>query len=379
MTQPDAVRRPLEGITVLDFSTLLPGPMATLILAEAGAEVIKIERPGRGEEMRAYRPRWGVDSVNFALLNRGKKSVALDLKDARDRARLAPLLARADVIVEQFRPGVMARLGLDYASVARDNPGIIYCSITGYGQDGPKRDVAGHDLNYIGETGLLALSLGDPAHPVVPPALVADIAGGAYPAVMNILMALLARGRSGRGCRLDVAMTDNLFPFMYWALGAGWAAGQWAGNGTGLVCGGTPRYRLYATLDGKAVAAAPIEQKFWEELCDIIGLEPDLRDDSQDPARTAARIAEIIAGEPAQVWRERFAGRDCCCSVVADLSEALESPHFRARGVFEHRLVNEQGAGIPALPVPVIPAFRADKLLPASAPTLGAHNPELDA
>ena len=132
-----------------------------------------------------------------------------------------------------------------------------------------------------------------------------------------------ARGHSGRGCRIDVAMTDNLFPFMYWALGEGWAAGQWPGNGTGLVCGGTPRYRLYATLDGKAVAAAPIEQKFWEELCDIIGLEADLRDDSKDPARTAERIAEIIAGEPAQVWRDRFAGRDCCCSVVADLREAL--------------------------------------------------------
>src|SRR2546426_6045906 len=164
--------QPLEGILVLDFSTLLPGPMATLLLAEAGAEVVKVERPS-GEEMRSYRPRWGRESVNFALLNRGKKSLALDLKSDEDRKKLAPLLARADVIVEQFRPGVMARLGLDYETVSRTNPTIVYCSITGYGQQGPKSGTVGHDLNYIAETGLLSLSMGTPSHPVIPPALIA--------------------------------------------------------------------------------------------------------------------------------------------------------------------------------------------------------------
>src|SRR5690348_17986072 len=130
--------KPLDGILVLDFSTLLPGPMATLLLAEAGAEVVKIERP-TGEEMRSYRPKWGRESVNFALLNRGKKSLALDLKNPADRGQLEPLLARADIIVEQFRPGVMARLGLGYSEIEAKNPRVIYCSITGYGQDGPKR------------------------------------------------------------------------------------------------------------------------------------------------------------------------------------------------------------------------------------------------
>src|ERR1700712_5629768 len=188
--------RPLEGTLVLDFSTLLPGPMATLLLAEAGAEVVKIERPGSGEDMRGYAPKWGRDSANFALLNRGKTSLALDLKSAVDRQRLQPLLERADVTVEQFRPGVMARLGLDYESVAAINPGVIYCAITGYGQTGPKRDQAGHDLNYIGDAGLLGLAMGNG---VVPPALVADIAGGAYPAVINILLALNQRERTGLG------------------------------------------------------------------------------------------------------------------------------------------------------------------------------------
>src|SRR5262249_18551351 len=154
--------RPLEGLFVLDFSTLLPGPLATLLLAEAGAEVVKVEPPGRGEEMRAHRPKWGGESARFALLNRRKKSDALDLKDPVGRGGLDPLVARADVLVEQFRPGVMARLGLDYEAVARINPRIIYCSITGYGQASPKRDVAGHDLNYIGDAGLLALAMGEP-------------------------------------------------------------------------------------------------------------------------------------------------------------------------------------------------------------------------
>lgn len=371
--------RPLEGLTVLDFSTLLPGPMATLILAEAGAEVIKIERPGRGEEMRSYQPRWGVDSVNFALLNRGKKSLALDLKDPADRAKLDPLIARADVVIEQFRPGVMARLGLDYETISRTNAGVIYCAITGYGQDGPKRDVAGHDLNYIGDTGLLALSMGDVARPVVPPALIADIAGGAYPAVMNILLALAQRQRTRQGCKLDIAMTDNLFPFMYWAMGDGLATGQWPGNGTALVCGGTPRYRLYPTADGRVVAAAPIEQKFWDEFCEVIGLEVALRDDSRDAAATTRRIAEIIAAHPAEVWRARFAARDCCCSIVGDVRQALDDPHFRARGLFDHVLVNEANARMPALPVPVVPAFRAPATNPASAPSLGAHNSEFNA
>ena len=365
--------QPLEGILVLDFSTLLPGPMATLLLAEAGAEVIKVERPA-GEEMRSYQPRWARESINFALLNRGKKSLALDLKSPEDRRRLDPLIARADVIVEQFRPGVMARLGLGYPDVDKINPRVIYCSITGYGQDGPKRDVAGHDLNYIGDSGLLALSMGDAERPVVPPALIADIAGGAYPTVINVLLALQQRARTGRGCYLDISMAGNLFPFTYWALGNGLAAGMWPGNGTDRVTGGSPRYRLYPTADGKIVAAAPLEQKFWDEFCEIIGLDPSLRNDARDPAATAQAVAAAIRGRTAEEWRERFAGRDCCCSIVATLQEAVADPQFRPR--FGHLLANESGATIPALPVPIADGFRAPAGEAQSAPPLGAHNGE---
>lgn len=375
---PNAAVRPLDGLFVLDFSTLLPGPMATLILAEAGAEVVKIERPGTGEDMRAYAPLWGRDSANFALLNRGKKSLALDLKNAADRARLAPLVARADVLVEQFRPGVMARLGLGYDELAAINPRLIYCSITGYGQSGPKAGAAGHDLNYMGDSGLLALAPGPADAPVVPPALVADVAGGAYPAVINILLALQERARTGRGARLDVSMTENLFPFAFWALGAGFATGAWPGGGDSLLTGGSPRYALYPTADGRLLAAAPIERKFWEAFCEAIGLDEGLRDDSRDPAATRAAVARIVAGAESREWAARFAEVDCCCTIVASLEEALADPHFRERGVFAHVLSGEDGRAMPALPVPLDPRFRGPPGEPLGAPALGAHDADHD-
>lgn len=362
--------RPLEGCLVVDFSTLLPGPLATLILAEAGAEVVKIERPG-GDEMRGWEPRWGSQSVNFGLLNRGKKSVVIDLKDAQHRETPKPLIARADVLVEQFRPGVMARLGLDYASVSAINPRIVYCSITGYGQTGPRRDVAAHDVNYIADSGLLSLSMGTLSHPALPPALIADIAGGAYPAVMNILLALRERERTGRGRHLDVSMSDNLFTLTYWALGRGFATGEWPGNGTDLVTGGSPRYQLYPTRDGRMLAVGAIEQRFWDTFCDVVGLDPERRNDTRDPATTIARLRTIIAGESAATWSSRIAGRDCCCAIVATIEEASRDPHFIARGLFQHALRGDEDRSIPAMHVPIDGAFRGDPKAPLAAPNLG--------
>lgn len=366
--------RPLEGYVVLDFTTLVPGPIGTLLLAEAGAEVIKIERRDGGDEMRHYTPQWGSDSVNFALLNRGKKSIALNLKDPKDREQLEPLIARADILIEQFRPGVMDRLGLGYAELSARNPKLIYCSITGYGQDGPKRVAAGHDLNYLGDTGLLALSMGDSTNPVVPPALIGDIAGGSYPAVINILLALEARHKTGVGRRLDIAMADSLFTFMYWALGNGLGANQWPGNGTELATGGSPRYRLYGTRDGKVLAAAPMEQKFWDVFCEIIGLEHEFRDDRLNPAATIERTSEIIRLQDAEFWSSRFSSVDCCCSIVVDVRTALQDPHFVSRGLLAYRVANRESAVMPALPVPVDRSFRGPTTDEFSAPLLGEHN-----
>jgi crotonobetainyl-CoA:carnitine CoA-transferase CaiB-like acyl-CoA transferase len=366
---------PLAGIRVLDFTTLLPGPMATLLLAEAGAEVIKIEHPD-GENMRRFKPYWGKESVMFAMLNRGKKSVAADLKDPRVRDRVVALARTADVVVEQFRPGVMDRLGLGYSALSAANPKIIYCAITGYGQSGPRSTRAGHDLNYIGDAGLLALSSGPAGHRTVPPALIADIAGGSYPAVMNILLALRRRDAMGEGAVIDVSMTECVFPFAYWAIGAGLSSGAWPEDGDDRITGGSPRYHLYETRDGKIAAVAALEQKFWESFTATIGLAPEFIDDERDQRTTIARVTEIIASKTAAEWQPIFEKADCCCSIVQDVRAALDDPHFKARGLFAARLVNEKGEALPAISVPIDKPLRPGAATAASAPALGAHNAE---
>lgn len=362
--------QPLSGVLVLDFTTLLPGPLATLLLAEAGAEVIKIERRG-GEDMRHYEPRFDGESAMFALLNRGKQSLVLDLKSAPDRDKLTPLIKRADVLVEQFRPGVMARLGLGYEAVRAINPKLVYCSITGYGQIGPRAGEAGHDLNYIGYTGLLALNPGPLDRPVVPPALIADIAGGTLPAMMNILLGLRQRDQSGQGCHLDIAMTDAMFTFASHALASGQATGKFPGMGGARLTGGSPRYQLYPTRDGKLVCCAALEQRFWEPFTAAIGLAPHFVDDGRDPAGTKAAVAAIIASKTAEEWRPIFAARDCCVTIMATLEEALRDPHFVERGLFVHQVAGLSGATMPALPVPIDPQFRDDASAVKSVPRLG--------
>lgn len=347
---------PLQGIRVIDFSTLLPGPLCSLLLAQAGAEVIKVERPGRGDEMRSYTPSFGQDSVNFALLNQGKRSVALDLKSSADREVAIDLIRQADVLLEQFRPGVMQRLGLDFDALHAINPRLIYCSITGWGQTGPLADVAAHDLNYQAEAGIVGLVAGSDGAPGLPSTLVADIAGGAYPAMMNILLALRAREIDGLGRYLDVAMADNLLTFMYWGLGNGFAAGQWPAPGGDLVTGATPRYQTYRTLDGRYLAVAPLEQKFWENFLQVIEA-PELLDDTKDPMGTRAAIAQIMAKRSAADWLERFNGVDACVSLVKSLEEAVTSPQFTARGVLNGQLNSSDGRAIPALPLPIDKAF----------------------
>jgi alpha-methylacyl-CoA racemase len=371
----DGKQGPLAGIRVLDFTTLLPGPMATLLLVEAGAEVIKVERPG-GEDMRRFKPSWGRESVMFAMLNRGKKSVAADLKNSAVRDRIIALAKTADVVVEQFRPGVMDRLGLGYQTLRAVNPRLIYCAITGYGQSGPRAMRAGHDLNYIGDAGLLALSSGPPGHRTVPPALIADIAGGSYPAVLNILLALRQREATGEGTFIDISMAESVLPFMYWAIGAGVGAGNWPKDGGERLTGGSPRYRLYETRDGKLAAVASLEQKFWESFTAAIGLESKFIDDTRDPQATITRVAEIVAGKTAAEWLPIFDQADCCCSIVQDIRAALDDPHFKARGLFAPRLVNEKGETLPATPLPIERALRPGATRDASAPALGAHNSE---
>jgi crotonobetainyl-CoA:carnitine CoA-transferase CaiB-like acyl-CoA transferase len=324
--------------------------------------------------MRSYAPQFGADGVNFALLNQGKRSVALDLKNPADRDEAIALVRSADVLIEQFRPGVMDRLGLGYDAMRALNPRLIYCAITGWGQSGPLANVAAHDLNYQAEAGLLGLTAGADGTPGIPPVLVADIGGGAYPAMMNILLALRARDTDNAGRFIDVSMADNLFTFMYWGLGNGFAANRWPTPGGDLVTGGTPRYHVYRTQDGRYLAAAPLEQKFWENFIRVLEA-PHLLDDTIDPVRTRTAVAAIIASKTAQEWMRRFAGVDTCVSVVKSLEEAVNSEHFRARGLFTQRIEDGNGGEIPALPLPIAPALRRQDT--RDWPGLGEGNADL--
>ncbi|HVV63408.1 MAG TPA: CaiB/BaiF CoA-transferase family protein [Pseudolabrys sp.] len=347
--------QPLSGLLVLDFSTLLPGPLAGLMLAEAGAEVIKIERPG-GEDMRRFVPQFDGESAVYQLLNRGKKIVVADLKTERDK--VMPLLRRADILIEQFRPGVMDRLGLDYATVHKINPRIVYCSISGYGQSGPRVHEAGHDINYIGNTGLLDLQPGPIESPVVPPMLAADIAGGSFPAVINILLSLRARDQSGQGCHIDIAMSDAMFTFGWYAMAIGLATGKFPAPGELMLVGSSPRYQIYPTKDGKLVACGAIEQKFWLAFTNAIGLADDFIDDRRDPKGTRDAVATLIAKRSAAEWKSVLAQADCCATIIVPLEEAMRDPHFVARGLFAHELEGASGKTIPALPLPIVPEFR---------------------
>lgn len=363
--------QPLTGVTVLDFSTLLPGPLCTLLLAEAGADVIKFERPTRGDEMRTYEPKAGDDSTNFVMLNRGKRSIAVDLKSPSALSDVLGLVKKADVLVEQFRPGVMDRLGLGYDKLKKINPCLVYCSITAYGQYGPRAHDAAHDLNCVATTGLLSLTADPDGKPVLPPALIADVAGGAYPAMINILLALRQRDQTGRGAHLDVAMADNLFAFSYWGLGAG-ARGEWPRAGSDLVTGGSPRYQVYQTSDGAFLAAAPIENRFWATFARLIGLDSDHLDRIPPPEAVSV-VAGAIAQQSAAYWLDRFQGHDVCTCRVLSLEEAARDSHFAARKLFDRTVTSSSGIGLRALPVPIANSFR-NSTTDVSAPALGDAN-----
>ena len=349
--------QPLTGLFVLDFTTLLPGPLATLMLAEAGAEVLKIEQPG-GENARRFPPFVGNESAAFAMLNRGKASMTLDLKSDADRPKLVPLIKRTDIVVEQFRPGVMDRLGLGYEDLKTVNSRLIYCSISGYGQSGPRVHEAGHDINYIGNTGLLDLQPGSADHPVVPPMLAADIAGGSFPAVINILLALRARDRSGQGCRIDIAMTDAMFTFTWAALAIGAATGRFPKPGDLWLVGGSPRYQIYPAKDGRLIACGALEPKFWVAFTEAIGLPKEFVDDARNPMATRDAIAKLILMKTSDEWRPIFATADCCATVIVPLEEAMRDPHFVERGLFAHQVGTELGKTLTALPLPIAPEFR---------------------
>ncbi|RSU61351.1 CaiB/BaiF CoA transferase family protein [Sphingobium yanoikuyae] len=357
---------PLAGTVVLEFGSLVPGPLTSLLLAEAGAQVIKVERPPMGDAMRSYEPKIGNDSVHFHMLNRGKTSIFADLNDEADRRAITSWLERADIMIDQFRPGVLERLGLGYDHVSSINPRIIYCSLTGWGQSGPKAKKAAHDLNFLAESGHLDLTCGIDGAPVLPPLLAADIAGGVYPAVINILLAYIQRQVTGKGTHLDIAISDGLMTFHYDALAQAIKMNEWPKRGEGLVTGGSPRYQLYRTSDGRHMAVAAMEDKFWNNFCDMIDLDDPWRDPLSPPEEVKREIMKRVLARSSGEWRAAMEGKDVCCSIVARLEEAVNDPHNLAREVIGRQVLTKAGY-IPALPLPIARQFRTESAL-ESAP-----------
>lgn len=329
--------RPLTGVRVLDLTRLLPGPFATLVLADLGADVVKVEAPGAGDYMRAMPPAKGGMSGGFWAVNRGKRSIVLDLKDDADRDRFLDMVESADIVIESFRPGVIDRLGVGYAALRERNPKIVLCSISGYGQDGPYEQRAGHDINYIGLAGVLALGGDAGGPPLVPGVQIADLAGGALWAVTGILGALFGRERTGEGAHLDISMTEGALALLAPQLGYLDCGGRAPTRGTGLLDGGWACYAVYRTRDDRYLSVGSLEPKFWLAFNGAIGREADLTEllapaDKQREIRD--QIQAIIETRDRAEWVDILAEHDCCAEPVLELDEVLAHPIHGERGVF---------------------------------------------
>jgi alpha-methylacyl-CoA racemase len=331
----DTQKALLSGLKILDFSTLLPGPFATLMLADMGADVIHIESPSRMDLVRIMPPYADGQATSHAYLNRNKRSVAMDLKDQANIQKIKELVAEYDIIVEQFRPNVMARLGLDYESLSKINPRLIYCSITGYGQTGGHKDRAGHDINYISLSGVAGHSGRANGLPPAMGIQIADVAGGSLHAVIGILAAVIERHRSGQGQHVDISMTDCAFSLNTMAGAAQVAGGEAQGPEQGMLNGAT-FYDYYKTQDGRFLSVGSLEPQFLMGLSQALAL-PELArlGASMMPEdRTAVRtmVSDAIAAHPLDYWNQLFAALDVCVEPVLSLAEAADSELAKQRG-----------------------------------------------
>lgn len=343
--------QPLAGVTVLDLTRLLPGPMAALHLADMGARVIKIEDKGAGDYARTMSHVKNELSQLFIAVNRGKQFLQLDLKDAADREHFLTLVDSADLVVEGFRPGVMARLGLGWETLKERNPKLVMCAITGYGQTGPMAQMAGHDINYAGYAGMLAQTTDADGRPVLPNLQVGDLLGGTQGAVQGMLAALLGVKLGGPGRFVDVAMTDGVFAHNLMPLLALNHYGHSAPPARDFLTGGVPCYGVYRCSDGRYMAVGALELKFWQTCCDVLQ-RPDLKPrhwslgqpiGGADAMALRAELDTIFASRSRDEWSALFEPADCCVSPVLSTDEAVTHPHFRARNMV--RLANHPTEG----------------------------------
>ncbi|MGH7123396.1 MAG: CaiB/BaiF CoA transferase family protein [Stellaceae bacterium] len=341
----------LRGIRVVDVSQFIPGPQAALHLSDLGAEVVKVEPPG-GEPMRAFPP-LDPDGVSapYKLMNRGKAVVELDLKAETGKRAFADLIAAADVLVESYRPGVLDRLGFDRKNLERLNPGLVHVALTGFGQTGPYRARAGHDINYMALAGGLAAS-GTEERPVAAYPPTADHAS-ALQAALAAVAALFRRRETGRGAFIDVSLAETVLAWQAIPMTLAWRAGQGPHRGAQILNGGTARYHVYRTSDGKFITLGAVEQKFWAAFCHAVGKDEWVTH-YDDPLPQVALIAEVtalIASQPLAHWERVIDPADCCFHPVVELADVPDHPQ-----VAERRLVHRV-RDAPALIETLFPAW----------------------
>jgi len=347
---------PLTSLKVLDFSTLLPGPFASMTLADLGADVLRVVAPRRTDMVRAMPP---VDargrSPTDLHLNRSKRTIYLDLKQPAALRIVKRLVVEYDIVLEQFRPGVMERLGLGYADLKVLHPGLIYCSLTGYGQSGPYRDRAGHDNNYMAISGLASYSGTRAGGPPLLGTPMADVAGGSLHAVIGILAAVIERQRSGLGQAIDISMTDAMFT-MNAVYGPGFLYGGVEPKSEQMLLNGGSFYGYYRTRDARYVAVGGLEPKFREQLClglgrpDLIGLaQSGAADDQREFKRI---LGDLFLGKTRDQWVAAFAGLDACVEPVLSFSEAVRHPQVLARNLVVN-VPDDEGAQVPQLACPL--------------------------
>jgi alpha-methylacyl-CoA racemase len=372
----------LDGIRVLDLTRLLPGGFCSLLLADFGADVLKVEDTGMGDYVRWSPPYYegaeqGANSALFLSLNRGKRSMRLNLKSDEGRDVLLRLVRDADVLLESFRPGVLDRLGVGYERLKQENPALVYCAITGYGQDGPYRDRSGHDMNYLGLIGLLGLTGEHDGPPVQSAGQIADLGGGGLMAAFGILAALRERDRSGEGQFVDVSMADGALSWLTMVAAQFLADGVVPQRGRGTLNGGLVCYRPYRCKDGYVTLGA-LEPKFWQAWCRGVGREDLIEQQFQPPGTDAhAQVEQIFLERTRDEWQAFASEVDCCLEPVLDLDEVLDSELVRARDMVAP--LDQPGVAEPVrlLGVPVKLSRTPGDANRAPGPGLGEHTDEV--
>lgn len=328
---------PLKGIKIIDFTRLLPGPLATMFLADMGADVIKVEDPDSPDYVRDFEPTLGDTSAFYYALNRNKKSLAVNYLNPAGKDIILSLIKESDVLIEQFRPGVMKHFGLDYETLCTINPKLIYASITGYGQQSSLSQAAGHDLNYIAVGGLLSTMGMDDDTIVIPGVQIADIAGGSYMTMNAVLAAIIQRGITGKGQHLDISMTDCIVPLLALPFSEAIIKGKSTERGQFQLAGGLANYNVYKCKNGKFVALGSLEPKFWNKFCDKIGKNEwsnEILNGFETHQKIRSELKTIFLQKNHDEWISFFANEDICISAISELHDLHEQNHLKERKMF---------------------------------------------